>query len=99
MPYPPYYSNMPVVMVRAMSPLEIRAREVVAYAEETEPWPEEFGTPQFMDCNLSMQYLIGNGDKAIFQIRCPTIAASTKIWARVQLSESEKKLCYFLGGC
>ena len=50
-----------------------------------------------MDCNLSMQYLIGNGDKTILHTHCPTIAGSTKVWARVRLSESEKKWCLLPG--
>ena len=91
MTYPPVNSQLPELMVQAMLPLEARAREVVIYAEETEPWPKQYGTVQFMDCNLSMQFLSGSADRNIFTEHCPTIAASSNIWVRVQVSESLKK--------
>jgi hypothetical protein len=78
-------------LVWAMSPLEERCREVIAFAEQTEPWSETQGTPHFFDCNLSMQYLLGKGGKRIFSERCPTIAASTKLWMRVISKSGVKK--------
>ena len=98
LPYPPKLSSLPSALQHALLPLEDRAREVVIFAEKTEPWPKTFRTPQFMDCNLSMQYLQGStGNREFFSETCPTLSGNCKIWVRVQLSESERKWAFLPG--
>ena len=96
--YPPKLSALPEELQAAMIPLEERVREVVVYAELTEPWPSKMKSPQFFDANLSMRYLLGgNGHRTIFGEKCPTISGGSRIWMRVQVSEAEKVWCLLPG--
>eukprot|EP00959_Pyramimonas_sp_CCMP1952_P065968 1377284-Pyramimonas_sp.AAC.1 len=66
----------------ACEPLDERATEVLAFAEQVEPW-EDDGRMQFTDANLSLRYLAGpNLDRPIYTTTCPVIAASSKIFVR-----------------
>lgn len=95
--YPPTWETVDAALLRALRPLEIRAREAVMYAEQTEPWAE-VGKPQFFDCNMSLGFLVGSkGDRRVFSETVPTIATSSKVWSRVQLRCGEKKWCLLNG--
>jgi site-specific DNA-cytosine methylase len=88
--YPPDFSKFDPALVKGIKPLEQRGREAVAYAESVEPWPEQM-IVQFFDANMSIQYLVGaSGDRDIWSDRCPTFASSSKIMARVELTDGER---------
>ena len=61
---------------------------MIHFANETEPWPDELGTPQFFDANRSVKFLVG-GESKIFQDICCTIVASSKIFMRVKVPCSD----------
>lgn len=87
--YPPVLSDFDLALQDAVRPLGERMREMILYVEQTEPWAE-IGVPQFFDANMSAKFLLSSG-KSVFSPRCPTLAASSKIWARVQVDARTRK--------
>lgn len=88
LPYPPNLSEFPEGLREAVRPLTQRMKELVLFVEQTEPWLDE-STPQFFDANQSAKFLLSAN--SIFSDRCPTLASSSKIWARVQIDSQTRK--------
>jgi hypothetical protein len=90
MSYPPDYSDMPVSFREVVAGMTTRKGEVAYYIEKTRPYPSTQMTPQFIDVNMSLQYLLGD----TFSNECasetiPTLTTTTTLWCRMQVRDDE----------
>lgn len=80
---PPQLSQMPAAFVEAARALSEREIEIAFFLEQTEPYPEKVGVPQFVDVTKSLLYLLGkDGKKMAFSQTVPTLSSTTHLWMR-----------------
>lgn len=88
--YPASFDDMPVAFTDALVGLNTRAIEIVYFLEKTRPYPSTHNTPQFCDINMSLEFLVGHDfTKVGLTEVAPTLACSTILWFRIQLSDDE----------
>jgi hypothetical protein len=88
--YPPDLTLYPQEFQDFCANLSERQAEVMIYAEDAEPYAKE-GVVQYTDLNLSIQYHVGKDLKgSVFSGEIPTLATSTVLCARAQLSPGKR---------
>jgi hypothetical protein len=87
---PPELDAFPVGLRTLCANLTERQAEVLIYAEEAEPYGG-IGEFQYSDLNCSLQFHVGKDGKGyVFSSTMPTLACSTILCVRSQLSQNER---------